>query len=467
MDSAIRICGLSPHPPIIIPEVGKGEEREAASTIAGLTVLSREIVSGRPETLVVITPHGLVFSDAVSVRAQARHRGSLAGFGAPRVSFDLENDLDLVKRLVKEAKKAGGPKIVAVDDPDFGRYRVSAELDHGTQVPLYFLDKAGFSGKLAVINIGFLSYQALYETGVLLEKVCSALGRRVSVLASGDLSHRLKPGAPAGFNPRGEVFDKTLMSLLDKFDVPGVMNLPGDLVEDAGECGMRPLVLLLGALHGLKIAPKVLSYQGPYGVGYGVVLFRPSSAGSSGKEQSEARKEQLADTEQKESFAVSLARQTVEEYVRKRKILVPSGTPLEFQVKGGAFVTIYKRGALRGCIGTVEGIAGNLAQEIVSNAVSASSRDPRFPPVSPDELADLDYSVDVLSSAQPVRSLKELDPKKYGVICEKGRKRGLLLPDLEGVETARQQVSIAREKAGILPGESGVKLYRFTVTRYK
>jgi AmmeMemoRadiSam system protein A len=134
--------------------------------------------------------------------------------------------------------------------------------------------------------------------------------------------------------------------------------------------------------------------------------------------------------------------------------------------KAGVFVSIKKHGQLRGCIGTFEPDKSNVAQEIISNAVSSAIRDPRFLPVVAEELPDLTYSVDVLTTPEPVESEKELDPERYGVIVEKGKRHGLLLPDLEGVDTVEQQIDICRQKAGIAPDEP-VKLYRFEVKRYR
>jgi len=167
---------------------------------------------------------------------------------------------------------------------------------------------------------------------------------------------------------------------------------------------------------------------------------------------------------------VDLARKTIELYVRQRKVLDVSDV-LDDEPKGllatraGAFVSLHRQGELRGCIGTIEPQQDNLALEIVSNAISAATRDPRFPPVQLNELDDLDISVDVLEPPERVASQEDLDPKVYGVIVEHGGRRGLLLPDLEGVDTAEQQVSIALRKGWIDPQEN-YRLYRFRVTRY-
>jgi AmmeMemoRadiSam system protein A len=132
----------------------------------------------------------------------------------------------------------------------------------------------------------------------------------------------------------------------------------------------------------------------------------------------------------------------------------------------GVFVTLHKHGQLRGCIGTFEPAQRNVAEEIISNAINSATRDPRFSPVAPEELEDLEYSVDVLTPPEPVKDKSQLDPKKHGLIVERGSRRGLLLPDLEGVDTADQQISICCQKAGISPDEP-LDLYYFEVKRYK
>ena len=164
---------------------------------------------------------------------------------------------------------------------------------------------------------------------------------------------------------------------------------------------------------------------------------------------------------------VKLARQTVEKYVREGKMIQPPAdlTP-EMKERAGTFVSLHdKHGNLRGCIGTIEPAQANVAEEVIHNAISAATRDPRFSPVRPQELDRLDVKVDVLTEPEPISGMDELDPKKYGVIVESGWRRGLLLPDLEGVDTVRYQVEIACRKAGIRPDEPK-QLYRFEVVRY-
>jgi len=164
---------------------------------------------------------------------------------------------------------------------------------------------------------------------------------------------------------------------------------------------------------------------------------------------------------------VELARSTIENRVRKGKtISLSSDLAAQWKEQAGAFVSLHSHGTLRGCIGTIDPRMSNVAQEVVENAISAATRDPRFPPVQATELDDLEISVDVLSPPEAIDSVAQLDPKRYGVIVESGLRRGLLLPDLEGVDSPEYQVAVARRKAGIGPAEP-VQLYRFEVERYR
>jgi AmmeMemoRadiSam system protein A len=164
---------------------------------------------------------------------------------------------------------------------------------------------------------------------------------------------------------------------------------------------------------------------------------------------------------------VKLAKRTIELYVRDRKVLIPPDEDLtpEMKESAGVFVSLKERGMLRGCIGTFQPAEPDIANEVIRNAISAATQDPRFSPVRPEELDLLEYSVDVLTAPEQVNGIADLDPKRYGVIVQAGRRRGLLLPDLEGVDTAEEQVGIAMQKAGIAPG-TPVTLFRFEVKRY-
>ena len=227
---------------------------------------------------------------------------------------------------------------------------------------------------------------------------------------------------------------------------------------------------MAGVLDGTAVEAKQLCHQDVTGVGYGICSFRP------GKESPERRfldryrerqAEILREKRKEEDAYVQLARLTVETYIRSgKKPDVPEQCPEEMlKRQAGVFVSIHKEGKLRGCIGTILPTRTSIAEEIIENAVSASSRDPRFSPVRPDELERLEIHVDVLSKPETIGSKAELDVKRYGVIVSSGNKRGLLLPDLDGVDTVDQQVAIAMRKGGIRDGQKTV-LERFEVVRH-
>lgn len=164
---------------------------------------------------------------------------------------------------------------------------------------------------------------------------------------------------------------------------------------------------------------------------------------------------------------VELAKKSIEEFLRSgKKISPPKELSPELAAKAGVFVSLKKRGNLRGCIGTFQPCTCSVAEEIIQNAIAAATQDPRFRAVTEDELADISYSVDILSLPEKISSMHDLDPKKYGVIVAQGMKRGLLLPDLEGVDTAEEQIRIAKTKAGIW-SDDNLEMFRFIVTRYR
>ena len=249
-----------------------------------------------------------------------------------------------------------------------------------------------------------------------------------------------------------------------------LFDFPETFCETAGECGHRSFTIMAGCFDGLDVTAEKLSYEGPFGVGYGVCLFTPGGENPSRRfydAELLRRQEEQETRRSKEDEYVRLARLAVETYVRTGKTAeIPEGTSPELlNRRAGAFVSLHLDGELRGCIGTISAVQSCLAKEIVRNGISACSEDPRFPAVTREELPGLVYSVDVLGDAESIASPAELDVKKYGVIVTRGYRRGLLLPDLEGVDTVEQQIGIAKKKAGIRP-EEAVSLERFEVVRH-
>lgn len=274
-------CALMPHPPIMIPEVGGSELNKIKATVEAAEQTARLIKEDNPQTIVIITPHGPVFQDSASISVHPRMKGNLAAFGVPDVSVAFETDGLLVKHILKQAKRLGVALIELTDDLA-KNYRFNLELDHGAVVPLYYLHKAGFKGQLVHISIGILPYEEMYTFGKAVQAAINTVDKKVSVIASGDLSHRLTPDAPAGYSPRGQEFDKIVLNAIKNQDVKALFNIDPVLVEEAGECGLRPILFLMGVLGGIETSTEVLSYEGPFGVGYGIAVINVKGGSKDG-----------------------------------------------------------------------------------------------------------------------------------------------------------------------------------------
>ncbi len=463
----ISLGVLAPHPPIIVEGVGKPADlAEVADTIKSMKEIDRILAADQPETLVVFTPHGTVFSDAIVIYGDKYLTGSLSRFGHHK-KWQWDNDLELVEKIIVDSPEVGLP-VLKMDSSLAAKYRAQDALDHGVLVPLSFFDqKWADRVKLVIIPLSYLPLEELYRFGTVVQKAAEQLNRKVAIIASGDLSHCLKSEAPAGYNPKGLEFDQKIISLIKESNLDELFQLDPVLVEKAAECGFRSLIMLAGTLDRLKYESKVFSYQGPFGVGYGVASFKPTGEKQESltEELFANRQRKVDERHQKENSIVRYARQVVEAYVRDQKLPEPENLEPFLTEKAGTFVSIKKHGQLRGCIGTTEPTQNNIVAEVRQNAISASTRDPRFNPVEEEELADLVFSVDILKPAEPISGLDELNPEKYGVIVSQGYRRGLLLPNLEGIDTAEEQVKIAKQKAGI-GNDEDVQLERFEVVRY-
>ena len=453
---------MVPHPPMIVPEVGRGSEKQVEKTIRAYEKVAEEIAKLKPQTIIISSPHSVMYSDYFHISPGAGAQGSFADFGAPQVKFDVEYDQELVNVLADKAERAGFPA------GTLGEKR--AELDHGTMVPLWFILKKYKDFKL--VRTGLSGYDLLkhYEYGMMIKDTVEELGRKVVYVASGDLSHKLQEYGPYGFAEEGPVYDERIMDVCSGARFGELFDFDENFCEKAAECGHKSFVIMAGALDGCSVEATQYSHEDVTGVGYGICSFIPKGEDEGRHFLEQRLKSVQADLEKKRKKSdayVKLARESAEYFVKNGEVMpLPDWVPDELlNDRAGAFVSVHKFGALRGCIGTIEATQKNLAQEIIHNAVSAVSKDPRFEQVTEDELKYLDINVDVLGQAEPIKSQAELDVKKYGVIVQSGYKRGLLLPDLDGVDTVEQQVDIARRKGGIAPGED-VELFRFEVVRH-
>ena len=481
-----------PHPPLIVPAVGRGDQARIQATIDAYEQAVRKLLAAQPDCLVVTSPHAPMFRDGFHVTTDTTLDGSMARFRAPHERIHARCDTEFAYAIAARANEAG---IACV-----GSEQYRDDMDHGTYVPLYFVREAYAAASpdasddlpCPIVRIGLsgLSPQTHRELGRIIAAVAESLGRRVGFIASGDLSHKLLEEGPYGFAPEGPVFDERIGEVFSSGDLEGLFDFDEDFCERAAECGLRSFQIMAGALDGIDCDIEMLSNEGPFGVGYGVATCMPCAADVAeedvdGQEGcAEPRERVSAASESASVFAaadatddagladmdphIALARLSVETFVKTgRPAQLPADVPSELlSRRAGVFVSLHEHGDLRGCIGTIVATTGSVAEEILQNGISACSQDPRFPAVRPDELDYLDYSVDVLGDAERISSPAQLDPKRYGVIVTKGWKRGLLLPNLDGVDTVEYQLAIAKQKAGINPADDDVQLERFEVVRH-
>ncbi len=424
---------LIAHPPILLPQVGGDQSQRVRATLSAAQDLDTRLAQAPADLILFASPHSPMSRTSVLVRRSRRVYGDLGRFRAPQVQLEAEVDLQAARTLVQEASAAGFP--LSWTDED--------ELDHGAVVPLWLLERTRSGKPFIFFGIAGWPLQQFVDFGTWLQGHLAS--RSTVFIASGDLSHRLFPGAPAGYSPEGRVFDELVVDSLRTNRWERIEGLDRGFVEEAGECGLRPLAVLLGAARAAGLASHVLHYEGPFGVGYPVAQF--GSAGTSGAEQ--------------------LARAAIEHYIREHEVIEPPvSVPAELRSPSAAFVTLRRNGELRGCVGSTRPIMPSAAHEIIRSAISAAIRDPRFEQVTLDELPALSIHVQLLDPPEPVAGPAELDPARYGLIVRAEDRQGLLLPGLDGIDTAEHQIAAVCAKAGIDP-DTPIELYRFRVRTVK
>jgi aromatic ring-opening dioxygenase LigB subunit len=251
---SIVLGAILPHPPILVPQVGKERLTEAEQSRNALAKISGRFKAVDFDTIVVITPHGDVGQASVPVYTGHVFEGNFGAFGQPKPSFQYKGDPQLGLAVVKDTPLATAcPETI---------------LDHGVLVPLFYPAQAGIKKPVLPIAVAFMPLSKLFEFGRSLAKTSNRLGRKILLIASADLSHRLTEESPGGYSPRGKEFDEKLVELVKNYDVNGILKFDPDLAEDAGQDALWSIAILLGALDGKKVRPEILSYEGPFGVGY-------------------------------------------------------------------------------------------------------------------------------------------------------------------------------------------------------
>lgn len=372
------------------------------------------------DTFIILAPNHTGRGRPVSIMTQGTWQTPLG---------EVQIDSDLAGKIVSLSKH-------------FQEDTLAHEFEHAIEVQLPFLQYFKPDVKIVPIVLAVGDPAVLRQMGIDIARAVRELDKEVVILASSDMNH----------------YENQMISRKKDYQaIEAILDMdPDKLIErvdeqDISMCGYAPAAVMLTASRELGAnRAQLVRYQtsgdvsGEFNavVGYAGIIVK------------------------KLSPLVNLAKDALETFVRDKQIIQPTELTPEMKERAGVFVCIKKQGELRGCIGTFEPYQDNVADEIIANAISTAFHDPRFEPVTVSELRDLDYTVDVLTPPEPVSGADKLDPRKYGVIVEAGYRRGLLLPDLEGVDTVEEQIDIARQKAGIRPDEP-VKLYRFEVKRYR
>jgi aromatic ring-opening dioxygenase LigB subunit len=273
-DKGIIAGCIVPHPPLLIPAVGGRDRETVRSTYQAMDKLGRELAAAQVDVLVMISPHTPLMRDAFTIKVSPVLEGSFASFGQPQVRISKKNDLELSTAMTEVAESEDLP-LVSLQAASTRWSDPGEELDHGLLVPLYYLDQH-IETPIISLSISALNYGEHFRLGRVARQACSDLGRRAVFVASGDLSHRLIKGAPAGYSPEGKDFDQRIVEIAREGDFDSLSDIDEGLVDAAGECGFRSIHAMWGALKDGPYENSVLSYEGPFGVGYLVSLHLSS-----------------------------------------------------------------------------------------------------------------------------------------------------------------------------------------------
>lgn len=333
----IMAAFMVPHPPLIVPEIGRGEERKIQRTIETYRKIAERIGQLQPDTIVLTSPHQVMYADYFHISPGKGTKGDFGQFRAGQVKMEVPYDEIFVENLCKLADARN------LSAGTMGERE--KRLDHGTMVPLYFVNQFWKDYKLVRIGLSGLPLARHYELGECIKETTEVLDRKVVLIASGDLSHHLKEDGPYGYRNEGPEYDARIMDVMGRGEFGELLEFSEDFCEKAGECGHRSFTIMAGALDRTEVIAERLSYEGPFGVGYGICGYAVCGGNPTRnyKEQYEEkmRKRVLAGKKQEDAY-VQLARRTIEEYVRTgKKISAPEDLPKEmYERRAGVFVSI-------------------------------------------------------------------------------------------------------------------------------
>jgi AmmeMemoRadiSam system protein A len=419
---AVLMC----HAPIVIPQIAGNQAGHCRTTTEAMRETARALVAHEPSLIVLISPHAPRRPRSIGITFDGTLSGDFERFGHAQVALELRGAPDAAQ-LIAEKAHAEGISTHAL---------AGRALDHGSMVPLFFVYEAGYRGAIVVTSLPYPGTEIEAALGHALREASRESVQRWAILASGDMSHRLTRDAPAGFAPRAREFDRGFTYALRHGDLRSAISADPELVELAAEDVVQSTAVAAAAVQYRAQGTRVFAYEAPFGVGYLEALLFSQDA-TRGK------------LDAPPDVLVEIALQAISCALRGDAYTPPVLAPPWNEARA-VFVTLRSpSGELRGCIGRTEPRFATLSEEVADCAVSAATRDARMPSVRAEELASLSVEVSVLGDPERIEDVTQLDPQRYGVVVEQGALRGVLLPEVEGVDSAERQLQIALRKAGI------------------
>lgn len=453
---AILSAYLLPHQASMLLKQKSGAYEK---TLLSYKEVGEQIARLKPDTIIVVSPHMESYRDYVQIADGEVGTGTMSYSSRGEYKFRFLYDRQLAREIASVCSVNSFPAGMEEEKDGY--------LDHGTMVPLFFINRAYPSYKIVRVGVSGLSLFDHYRLGEMISKAVDSLGRKAIVIASGDLSHAHEEDGKTEYAKK---FDVSLQGSVSKGNFGALLNFSRKQLRAASECSVRPLLVMAGCFDRHAVASTVLSRQTVDGVGVMVASFSPRGVDQSRAFLDHYLAKETMTSASKRSGAdayAKLAYRAIEYHLENGgRLPVPSGLPPAFNRKGnGLFVSLFKHGMPRGCVGTVFAREGDLANEIISNALACALSDPRYGEVTNEEWPYITLEVAVCSRPERIQSSSELDPSKYGIIVESGKDIGVLLPGLEGISTREEQLAIALKKARIEKGQA-YSLFRFTVTRH-
>lgn len=260
----IVFTAITPHPPVLIPTIGKDSLDQLKQTTEAMNKLKQDLTAANPEVILIISPHGQIIPDAFSINLSPTYKVNFEEFGDFATKLEFKSNPKICLRIKERMEDNEVPCVMTSKEA----------LDHGAAVPLYFLTENLKNIPIIPISFSFLDYSHHFKFGQLLKREIVITKQRIAVIASGDMSHCLTKDAPGGYSPKGEEFDKKVIDYIKNKQFKKLIEMDPTLVEEAGECGLRSFIMLHGLLEEYNYQPEILSYEAPFGVGYMVANFK-------------------------------------------------------------------------------------------------------------------------------------------------------------------------------------------------